>query len=350
MKRAKQRRLNLLVSFSLTCAILVGNLSIPYAVLAQTAIWKTYYCSAQREYQKGNLIAAESLLLEALHAECQPDESLSTYYYLAHICTRREHFEDAEKYYGTLLQELGTKTWAVLRPPDGTPDWEQDSSTVDFTSDGSEFYALLNKKPPPLLSIKLAKPITIVDVLADYGTLLQMEKNYPEAEKAFRQALILSDCRPDQAKNYEVGLLQKLSVLYSLEGRTQESDIVMQQLTAARNNSIPNFEEIVDNTIKGLNRFGRNTRTLAIRLNNLGLFCATHGDYGRAQDLFSRALSCLNDKPSANKKEKAIIIGNLADLYLAMGKVSEASDLNKQAISLGMESTEAQSINKVASH
>ena len=57
--------------------------------------------------------------------------------------------------------------------------------TVEYTSDGSQFYALLNKKPPPLLSIKLAKPITIVDVLADYGTLLQMEKRYPDAEKPF---------------------------------------------------------------------------------------------------------------------------------------------------------------------
>ena len=76
-------------------------------------MWKTYYCSAQREYQHGNLGDAETYLLEALHSASQVDQSLSTYFYLAHICTRREHFQDAEQYYNVLLKELGTKTWAV---------------------------------------------------------------------------------------------------------------------------------------------------------------------------------------------------------------------------------------------
>jgi hypothetical protein len=233
-----------------------------------------------------------------------------------------------------VLHELGTKTWAVLRPPDGTPEWEQSASRVETATDKSRFLAVLDKKPPKLLAVKLAKPITIVDVLADYGTLLQGMKRYGEAEWAFRQALVLSDCRPDQAISYEVRLLQKLKVLYELQGRDTEMESVSKELAAARNVSIPDFDVLVSQTIKGLDRFGHNPRSLAIRLNNLALFCATHGDYARAQTLFNRSLSCLSEHPNRNKSDRKIILSNYSDLLLAMGRVSEANNVNQQASAL----------------
>lgn len=317
------------------CFSMAAFIFLAQAANAQDAIWRSYYSAAQKEYQRGDLGEAESLLTTALNSTNKTDESLSTYYYLAHVCEKREHFEDAIRYYRVVLDGLGTKTWAVLRPPDGTPDWEQRPENVEQTADSAEFYAVLKKKPPQLLSIKLAKPITIVDVLADFGTLMQVTKRYNDAETAYRQALILSDCRPDQATNYEVRLLQKLSVLYEIEGRAPEHDAVSQQLAIARNASLPDFDRVISDTIKGLDRFGRDPHSQAIRLNNLALFCATHGDYAKAQSLFNRAVSCLNEHPNRHKRDRAIVLGNYSDLLLAMGRVTEATNINREVTSLG---------------
>jgi len=332
MKTSKKRltQKGLLVG----CCLALNLLPISPAI-AQDALWRSYYTSAQKAYQQGNFGEAEDLLLTALNAATKTDESLSTYYYLAQVCVRRQHFADADRNFKIVLDGLGTKTWAVLRPPDGTPDWEQSPNNIRQTEDSTAFHSVLKRKPPQLLTIKLAKPITIVDVLADFGTLLQLSKRYPEAENAYRQALVLSDCRPDQATNYEVRLLQKLSVLYQLEGRTAEGEAVNQQLALARNESVPDFDQLVSDTIKSLDRFGGNRHSQAVRLNNLALFCATHGDYGKAQSLFNRAVSCLNEQPGKHGKDRALILNNYSDLLLAMGRVSEAANVNREALSAG---------------
>lgn len=301
---------------------------------AQDALWRTYYSAAQKEYQRGNLGESESLLQTALSASTKTDESLSAYFYLAHVCVRQEKFDEAERCYKILLDGLGTKTWAVLRPPDGTPDWEQTAAEVEQTSETSTFKALLKKRPPQLLSVRLAKPITIVDVLGDYGTLLQLMKRYDEAERCIRQALILADCRPDQAVNYEAKLLQKLSLLYAAQGRAAEREAVDHQLVVARNVSMPDFDKVVNNALKAVDRLGHNSHSQAIRFNNLALFCATHGDYARAQSLFNRAISCMNESPERHKKDRALILSNYSDLLLAMGLFSEGTQLNQQATSL----------------
>jgi Tfp pilus assembly protein PilF len=330
--------------------LIAPYLVIPPAAFAQDALWRSYYTSAQRQYQEGNYAEARKLLDSAQKAAFETDETLSTYFYLAHVCVRSEQYQDAENYYKIVLNGLGTKAWAVLRPPDGTPEWEQNSEKVENATDSKHFLAILDKKPPQLLAVKLAKPITIVDVLSDYGTMLQMTKRYEEAEQAYRQALILSDCRPDQATNYEARLLQKLQVLYDLEGRTADKESVGRQLAMARNDSMPDFDALVNQTIKRLDQFGRNPLSLAIRLNNLALFCATHGDYGRAETLFNRSLSCLNDHPVRGKKDRQIILSNYCDLLLAMGRVAEANNLGREVSALASISDSSDSDPATHSH
>lgn len=302
--------------------------------LAQDALWRSYYTSAQKEYQQGNYGETETLLRMALKAACKTDESLSAFFYLAHVCVKRQNYEEAERYYRIVLDGLGTKTWAVLRPPDGTPEWEQSPTDIQSTADTEHFFAMLKHRPQQLLTVKLAKPITIIDVLIDYGTLMQTMKRYQDSEQAFRQALILSDCRPDQAVNYEIKLLQRLAVLYQLQGRKAEGTAVDAQLCNARNSVIPNFDQVVSETIQKLDKIGHNPHALAIRLNNLALFCATHGDYTKAQTLFNRALSCLSEHPHWHKKDRALILNNYSDLLLAMGRVTEASNLLRESSAL----------------
>jgi tetratricopeptide (TPR) repeat protein len=327
------RKLSLDKLLALLC--LFGFICCPSS-LAQNALWRSYYGAAQRAYQEGNYTESQDLLLTALNSASTSDETLSTYFYLAHSDVKCGNFTDAEKYYRMLLEDLGTKTWAVVRPPDGTPDWDENASKVEQAVDGNSFYSVLQKKPPQLLSVRLAKPIAIVDVLSDYGTFLQLTKRYPEAEAAYTRALWLSDCRPDQAANYELKILQKLSVLYHLQSKTAQEDAVNRQLLTARNAAVPDFDHILSETIKGLDRFGHNPRAQAIRLNNLALFCATHGDYAKAEALFNRALSCIGEQSGRHKKDRALILSNYSDLLMAMGRVSDAAAINKGATPLTM--------------
>jgi tetratricopeptide (TPR) repeat protein len=304
-------------------------------VHAQDALWRSYYTAAQGAYQKGAYPESESLLKTALDASIKSDESLSTYYYLAHVYVKSQNYPKAEECYKTVLDNLGTKVWGVLRPPDGTPEWEQNPDKIEIASDNKRFLSVLNKRPPQLISVQLAKPITIIDVLGDYGTLMQIQNRYLEAETSYRQALTLIDCRPDLAGTYEMRILQRLASLYQAQGRTAEEKSVAHQLLVARNDSIPDFDELVAKTIKNLDHFAHNPDSLAIRLNNLAIFCSTHGDYGRAQSLFNRALSCLEQSPARHKKDRAVILRNYSDLLLAMGRVSEATNLSKEAVGLG---------------
>lgn len=311
---------------------IVGTLLITSTAPAQAqdALWRSYYLSAQKEYQAEDFVSARSFMNAALKVASNPDETLSTYYYLAHLCAKTGAMDEAANYYHFLLDQLGTKTWGVLRTPDGTPEWDQTASLTEQTSDGKRFLTLLNKRPPQLLTVRLAKPITIVDVLTDYANLLMAMRRYDDAEETFKRALSLSDCRPDQALNYEVKLLQRLCVLYDLQGRTVEENALKQRLAVERNAYVPNFDNEVNNTIHKLNR-SNNSKALAIRLNNLALFCATHGDYVRAQSLFERSLGCMSDKPNRLRTERAKILNNYSDLLLAMGRASEATSMARQA-------------------
>ncbi len=125
------------------------------------------------------------------------------------------------------------------------PDWEQDATDVDSTAAADQFLKALNKRPAMLLKMRLAKPVTIVDVLIDYGSLLQTEERLSSAETAYKQALSLADCRPDQAVNYNIRVMQKLAVVFDLEGKPTEAAAVNQQLYVTRNSAIPNFDQIV---------------------------------------------------------------------------------------------------------
>ncbi len=105
-------------------ALLVALLAlwlVPQQARAQDALWKSFYERAQNEYQHGDFVVAKSMLLMAYNHSTKADESLTALYYLAHTCVKCKDYPEAEKYYSTLIDELGTKTWAVLRPPDGTP-------------------------------------------------------------------------------------------------------------------------------------------------------------------------------------------------------------------------------------
>jgi tetratricopeptide (TPR) repeat protein len=331
MRNLDNRKRRLIRTMQSCALFIVASLLLSQPAKAQDALWRSYYTSAQSEYQRENYIAAKSYLSVATRVACKTDETLSTYYYLANICVKTGDLDEAEKYYRMVLEALGTKTWAVLRPPDGTPEWDQSATITEQTADGAHFLSLLSKAPPELLTMKLAKPITIVDVLSDYGSLLLAQKRFEQAEEAFNQALILADCRPDLAVNYEIKVLQKLCVLYELQGRKTEAESVKQQLSVARNTSIPDFDKLVGDTIASLDRLRHSSEVLAIRLNNLALFCAAHGDYARAQSLLQRAVSCLGEKPTQHKKERARILHNYSDLLLAMGRSAEANALTHEA-------------------
>lgn len=316
-----------------TSMVLLGLSSTAYGTraMAQDVLWQSYYTSAQNAYQKGEYEEAARLLNSALNAATKTDESLSTYYYLAHVYEKLNRLEDAQRYYRDVLEELGTKTWAVLRPPDGTPDWDQSAEVVEDAFNTTRFMKVINTRPEPLLSVRLAKPITIVDVLCDYGQLMQQLKQYQDAERTFRQALVLADCRPDHAVTYKVRILERLNILYDLENRGDEQKAIGQELVAARSSAFPDFDKVVAQTIHKVDKFGSNQHQLAIKFNNLALFCATHGDYARAQTLFSRALVASNNLHGRAAEDRATILRNYSDLLQVLGRSTEAVSISSKA-------------------
>jgi len=299
-------------------------------VLAQDALWRSYFASAQKAYQSGHYEESEKLLNSAAESARQMDDSLTTYYYLGRVLERQNNFEQAEKDYRIVLDYLGPKVWATLRPPDGTPAWDEtDSLESEKALSIREFLLSFRHIKQPLQS-KLAKPITTVDVLTNLGFLYQDQHRNQEAEQMLRQALILSELRTESIPLTQPRILQRLAVLYTSEGKKAESDALLKQLEDLRNKSIPEFDELVQKSIRDVDKM-KNHALATTRLNNLALFCATHGDYGRADSLYSRALE---NTQGVNSSDLAVVYRNYADLLEAMGRNDDARKYIKQADSL----------------
>jgi tetratricopeptide (TPR) repeat protein len=318
-------------TFILMAGILLLLWSSPCT--AQDALWRTYFNSAEKSYQLGNYKECEALLNSASNAARKYDDSLITYYYLGRVTERLNKPQEAESHYRTVLDNLGPKIWATLRPPDGTIEWDQtESIESEHTLSSRDFFKRFRNQKLPLQS-RLAKPITTVDVLTDLGLLMQDQNRTQEAEQMFRQALMLSELRSETAASTQPRILQRLAKLYASENRKTESDALYKQLEEMRAKSTPGFDQLVDRNVRDINRIGKNKVLTATRLNNLALFCATHGDYMKASDLYTRALE--TSDIHTNNRDMLIIMRNYADLLEAMGKNEEAKRFLKQADGLG---------------
>lgn len=311
------------------CALLILFGFIPVKCLGQDALWQTYFNSAEKAYQLGNYQECEALLLSASNAARKYDDSLITYYYIGRVSERLGKNAEAERNYRIVLDNLGPKIWATLRPPDGTIEWDQtESIESDHTLSSKDFFKRFRHQKSPLQS-RLAKPITTVDVLADLGLLMQEQNRDQEAEQMFRQALMLSELRSETAATTQPRIMQRLAKLYASQNRTREADALYAQLEELRVKSMPTFDQLVERNIKDINRIGKSKIGTATRLNNLALFCATHGDYARASSLYVRALE--NTDQNTNNSQMLVIMRNYADLLEAMGKNEEAKRFIRQA-------------------
>ncbi len=320
-------------AFAFSFLVLLGTVFSCSAAQAQDALWRTYFSSAERAYQHGSYKECETLLNSAVGASRKYDDSLIAYYYLARVCERLDNPKAAENNYRTVLDNLGPKIWATLRPPDGALDWDQmQSIESEHTLSSADFLRHFKHQKAPLQS-RLAKPITTVDVLTDLGLLMQEQNRNQEAEQMFRQALMLSELRSETAASAQPRILQRLAKLYATENRKMESDALYKQLEELRAKSMPEFDQLVDKNVKDINRLGKNRVLTATRLNNLALFCSTHGDYPKASSLYGRALE--NCDRDANKADMMIIMRNYADLLEAMGKNEEAKRFLVQAGGIG---------------
>jgi tetratricopeptide (TPR) repeat protein len=299
-------------------------------VLGQDLLWRTYFNSAQKEYAKGNFDEAEKLLNAALNVARKYDDSVTVFYYLAKTAERRGDLQKAEGHYETVLEYLGPKVWATLRPPEGALEWE-DNANVDSDAllSSTEFVHQLPKRKEPYVG-RLAKPITTVDVLTDIGTLFHREHKDVDAEKAYRQALQLVEHRPNASNIGQAGIMQKLSDLYTSEGKDPEAQALRSHMTEVNNEAFPDFSKIVEKNLRERERFGANTVQVSTRLNNLALYCATHGDYVRAELLYKRALENCKVTP-VSKKSVAVILRNYADLLQSLGRHDEAQQYLNQA-------------------
>lgn len=315
--------------FVLSFLVLFGTAMGCSSAQAQDALYRTYFTSAEKAYQQGNYKDCQELLNSAVGAARKYDDSLIAYYYLGRVCERLDKLKEAETNYRTVLDNLGPKIWATLRPPEGTLDWEQtESIDSQHTLSSSDFLKHFRHHRAPLQS-RLAKPITTVDILTDLGLLMQEENRTQEAEQMFRQALMLSELRSESAITAQPKILQRLAKLYATQNRKMESDAVYRQLEELRAKSMPGFDQLVDKNVKDINRLGKNRVLTATRLNNLALFCSIHGDYAKASSLYGRALE--NCDKDANKADMMIIMRNYADLLEAMGKNEEAKRFLVQA-------------------
>ncbi len=324
---------NKTLSVASTLLVLWGTLIWCSAAQGQDALWRTYFVSAEHAYQHGHYQDCEMLLNSAVGASRKYDDSLIAHYYLARVCERLDKTGEAEKNYRIVLDNLGPKIWATLRPPDGALDWDQmQSIESEHTLSSADFLKHFRHQKAPLQT-RLAKPITTVDVLTDLGLLMQEQNRNQEAEQMFRQALMLSELRSETAISAQPRILQRLAKLYASENRKMESDALYKQLEELRAKTMPEFEQLVDKNVKDINRLGKNRLLTATRLNNLALFCSTHGDYPRASSLYGRALE--NCDKDANKTDMMIIMRNYADLLEAMGKNEEAKRFLVQAGGIG---------------
>jgi len=120
--------------FGSSAAIAVMVLSSWVPALSQEALWRSYYTTAQKEYQQGNLIESESLLNAALQAACKTDESLSTYFYLAHVSMKRDRFAEAEKCCGSEV----SSTLPRLCSQSGVPSGGRNTAQVFVPNDSSK--------------------------------------------------------------------------------------------------------------------------------------------------------------------------------------------------------------------
>lgn len=306
-------------------------------VSAQDALWRSYFTSAQQAYHRGDYEGAEKFLNRAQDSARRTDDSLTTFYYLARCCEKLGNYEQAERNYRTVLDHLGPKIWATLRPPDGAPTWDDivDSSEAERTLSEPEYVRMLGNRKQPMQS-RLAKPITTVDVLTDLGLLYQEQKRYQEAEQSLRQALVLSELRTESIPFTQPRILQRLASLYAFQGRKEESDAILAQLKDLRAKSMPEFDQLVQKNIRALDRFGANHDLVATKLNNLALFCATHGDYSRADTLYNRALANCDPNTVHKHPDAAIILRNYADLLEAMGRTDEARKILRHADGISM--------------
>lgn len=323
------------LTFSVVSALLVlwATLISCNPALAQDALWRTYFVSAEHAYQQGNYKDCEQLLNSAVGASRKYDDSLIAHYYLARVCERLDKPREAEENYRIVLENLGPKIWATLRPPDGALDWDQiQTIESDHVLSSADFLKHFRHQKAPLQT-RLAKPITTVDVLTDLGLLMQDQNRNQEAEQMFRQALMLSELRSETAISSQPRILQRLAKLYASENRKMESEALYKQLEDLRVRTMPEFDQLVDKNVKDINRLGKNRLLTATRLNNLALFCSTHGDYPKASSLYGRALE--NCDKDANKSDMMIIMRNYADLLEAMGKNEEAKRFLVQAGGIG---------------
>lgn len=138
--------------------------------------------------------------------------------------------------------------------------------------------------------------------------------NYKEAKRQFEKALDLSG--PNDAR---LGItLLNLAVSYSAAGRDDLAEPLFQKALRIDEQNLP-----------------CNCRDLAVDFIDVGAHYARMADYGRAEQMYERALSILERKSESGKDaDIALALNNLGLVYLELGEHEKAETALQRALDI----------------
>jgi tetratricopeptide (TPR) repeat protein len=177
--------------------------------------------------------------------------------------------------------------------------------------------------------------------LSTQALKLAQQGQYPEAEKAYKEAVQLAEKNFGPDSKYVANSLNGLAELYRAEKRYAEAEPLYKR-------SLEISEEISEKDFSGLWRFRYN---MANSLNGLAKLYRTQGKYAEAETLYKQEIDILEKLPryivavppvgnSIQVPNTLALfslgnsLNNLADLYRVQGKYTEAEPLYKRSLKM----------------
>ena len=233
--------------------------------------WESYKNAGIEAYEQGNNAEAERLFKNSLAEAAKPGQSNS------HLITSLQLLGDF--YAATARLEEAYKTFELLL----------------------EKMTIIGGLDHPVLAIPLR----------GIARIEQSKKQYPEAERLFRRALVLLEKGSGNSHPDVASICEDLAGLYVIQKRYSEAESLYRRSLAI-----------------GEQEFGPDDPRLAASLNNLAGVYSIQDKITEAEPLYKKAVTILERTYGRENANLVAVLANYSSLLRKAGRTAEADELD----------------------
>lgn len=263
-------------------------------------------------YKQKKFAQAEEAWRTALTAQrssnSHPIEHIAVANHLAVLMSERNRFAEAEELFAEVLE-------LRLRNSQNNADIAITMNNLGSCCKAQAKYDDAQKwLELALKRMRKEHPELLIAPLKNLGEVLEHEKKYDAAEKAYKEAFAISKKLYGNTSLRAADLSNCLGFLYTKEGKLDQAKILLDDSLAIRSKLL-----------------GESDVSVAISLDSVATLLQKQGNYSDAEPLLKRALTIMEATYGVNHPETARIMNNIAVVYHLEGRHEEAVRLAKNS-------------------